>query len=829
MAKSKKPKQPAAEAVKTSTAAQAKEADQKLATDWLKAIESRRNSEKEWRERRAPKVIERFRDDRGAMDGGSRFNILWANTETLKPAILSKMPIPDIRRRYPTKNTPARTAAMMLERAVSFYMEQGCLDDCMERSLEDYLLPGRAMCVVRYRAVIDKQDVRVGVPRPDPAPADEAGVSEEEDYPEGTQFDEQGNAYRMEQREDVVYHEIYPEYQPWNLVVFAQAKTWKKVPWVALGTLLTKDEIKQQYQHLTDNDLGNIAFSHAMRQTSEKEHESGSFALFWDIWDKTHRKFIVVAEGLERTVVVEADPLKLEDFYPIPEPVYSIRTNQNWEPIPEYLLYQDQALQLDEAMERLDALTKALKVRGVYDKGFDNEEGKSVLGNLLKAPDLTLVPIADFRMLVEKGGLKAIIDTLPLKEIADTIDALRERVLELKQVIYEVTGISDIVRGATKASETLGAQQLKAQYSGLRISKRQDRFQRYGAEIFSIAAEIIAEHVDPQTLAMISGVQVMDDVQYAELKKAKQLETGMVSTSDFMAAIQILKSDKLRGFKIDVEADSTIPADKEGEQKLRVDFLTMVGAYLQNVMPAVQQGLVPPAVAREGLLFGVRAFKVGSEFEEVLEQLGQEQNDDEIRANLQKVQMQAQQMAEENAKLKDDNVKLQSKQQVAIQAERTDAMIREKESQHKMVLEEREQMHKHQLEMQNAQHEAAMLDQKTQFEQNAASQKMGHEQKLKESSAKVEESKAKAKETSSRDSVDTKRTLADVVKRIDAMAQNMEALAKIVADVATTSKAPKRRKGRATLPSGGTMDFEIEDGVGKARMGDGRVIDMSVQ
>lgn len=816
MAKKKTPATSTEADVKKTDEEQKRADDSKLATDWLKAIKSRRDTESDWREKKAPAVIDRFRDERGAIDSrATRFNILWANTETLKPAVLARTPIPDIRRRYATKNAPARTAALILERAVSFYMDE-CLDDCMERSLEDYLLPGRAMCVVRYRAVTGMTQARVGVPKPENAPADEAGVDDELDdkgYPKGTLYDDAG-AYRMEQREDVVYHEVYPEYQPWNLAVFGQAKTWKKVPWVALGTLLTKGEIKAQYQHLTEQDLDNIQYSYSMREQpkdSGSTNESGSFALFWDIWDKVHRTFIVVAEGLEKTVLVQEDPLKLEEFYPIPEPLYSLRTNQNWTPVPEYLLYQDQAIQLDEAMERLDALTKALKIRGVYDASFDNEEGKSVLANLLKAPDLTLIPINDFRLLVEKGGLKAIVDTLPIEEIARAITELRERVAECKQVIYEVTGISDIVRGATKATETLGAQQLKAQYSGLRISKRQERVQRYGKDIFRIASEIIAEHVDPKTLALVAGIQVLDDVVYEQRRKAKQLEAGMVSMTEFATAIQILKSDKLRGFKIEVEADSTVPADKEAEQKLRVEFLTMVGSYLQQVMPAVVQGLVPPAVAREGLLFGVRSFKIGSEFEEVLEQLGAEQGDDAIRENLAKIQQQAQTLMEENGKLKQENQKLASNQEVKVVGAKTDAVIREKESEHKMQLETREHEHKLALEQQAAQQESLLDEQRMHGEMHRASMTEGHQQKLKESSARVDESKARAKESEKQAGSDgTQKVLAQILETQKQIAQGMQQLAQFIM-ASQAPKPPSRKTGRARLPSGGVMEFEIGD------------------
>jgi len=61
------------------------------------------------------------------------------------------------------------------------------------------------------------------------------------------------------------------------------------------------------------------------------------------------------------------------------------------------------------------------------------------------------------------------------------------------------------MRGATEASETLGAQQLKAQYGGLRISTRQERFQMFVRDILRIKAELIVEHFDADTLRLMTG------------------------------------------------------------------------------------------------------------------------------------------------------------------------------------------------------------------------------------------------------------------------------------------------------------------------------------
>jgi hypothetical protein len=284
-------------------------------------------------------------------------------------------------------------------------------------------------------------------------------------------------------------------------------------------------------------------------------------------------------------------------------------------------------------------------------------------------------------------------------QIVMALEQLRLREQELKQQIYEITGMSDIVRGASKASETATAQQIKAQYAGLRISTRQQRFQRFVREIFQIMGEIISEHFDPQTLQLMSGIEVIPDQAFQTLKQQKKLSSGAVSETEFNQAIQVLRSDKLRGFKVDIEADSTVPADKQAEQETRINFLQAIAGYLQQAMPAVQAGMVPSSVAREGLLFGVRAFKVGSEFEEVLEQLG----DDD--GKMRPIAQQLAQMQQQIQQLTQENQQLQQGQQVQMAKVQGDLSIKSTQSQGELAIKARESQQQMALDAQKAQHD----------------------------------------------------------------------------------------------------------------------------
>jgi hypothetical protein len=678
-----------------------------ISTKWLKAIEERRHLERKWRTETAPAVINRYRDERAiGQNEFSRLNIFWANVETLKAAIFARMPVPDVRRRFTTADPAARTAALMLERCLMYSSDVNDLHDTLDRCNEDYLIPGRAMCVVRYIPTIEQQQNRVPVePLPNAEDDDPKDSTREElqeqfsdappepQYPEGTQFDEQG-AYQMQTKEELVYQEVSPEYVAWDLFVFGQCRTWKKCPWIAIGALLTKDEVRKRYPHCADE----LDYRYSERMDKDGEKEQGHYALLWDVWHRPSRKFIVVSEKYEGCVYEQDDPLGLEGFFPVPEPMYSVRNNRSWDPKPEFALYQDQANELDIVTDRLKGLTEMCKVRGGYDSAVDNEQFK--FSDIMRKPDGTLVPISNWRGLMEKGGLSGVVDFLPLEQIVATIQQLRERQAELKQEIYEITGISDIVRGSTQASETLGAQQLKAQYAGLRISTRQQRFQRFTREVFQIMGEIIAEHFDPQTLKLMSGINVLPDLAYDQMKQQKKLPVGAISESEFNSAIQILQNDKLRGFKVDIETDSTIPADKQSEQQGRMEFLQAMASYLQQAMPAVQAGLIPAPIAREGLLFGVRAFKVGSEFEEVLEQLGDDEQP--TQQQVQQLQQQNQQLQQENQQLQQgqqvDMAKVQGDQQIAQYKAQSDVSLDQWKAQQEMALKQMEHTHQTRLD-----------------------------------------------------------------------------------------------------------------------------------
>lgn len=545
-----------------------------IALRWIKELELAHNHEQKWRGK-AEKVLKRYRDDRGDNDDSTRFNLLFSNTEVLKSVIYSRPPVPDVRRRHLDADPIGKLAAQVLTRSLAHAIDAYGLDDVLRDVRDDTLLPGRGVARVKY------------VPT----------------------FDESGQ---------VTHEETSCEYVDWELFRMSPAKRWDKVRWVAFGELLTRADLKRQFPKVA----AKVKLDWKPDGGEETENEFFKRALVWTVWNKIDRKVYVICKGYELgPIETMDDPLRLEGFFPCPRPIYSIKNNHTMVPVPEYLQYQDQADELDAISERITVLVDALRRRGFYDSTATE------LSKLADADDNTFVPIENLAGLMEKGGLDKIYFELPIEGIAKVLLQLYGQRDQIKQAIYEITGVNDVMRGSSNPNETLGAQQLKNQYGNTRITPRQYEMQRFARDLIRMMGEIISEHFSPQTIIAMTGMKIPEEV------------------------FAMLKNDKLRSFRVDIETDSTIQPDADTEQKNRIELLTAITAFFEKVGPAVQAGTMPIDVAKELLMFGVRAFKVGPQLEETLEGLGKQQQESPEVGQL-KQQMEEMQQALQDAQAK---------------------------------------------------------------------------------------------------------------------------------------------------------------------------------
>lgn len=85
------------------------------------------------------------------------------------------------------------------------------------------------------------------------------------------------------------------------------------------------------------------------------------------------------------------------------------------------------------------------------------------------------------------------------------------------------------------------------------------------------------------------------------------------------AVVKLLRDDRMRGFRIDIETDSLVEADQNAEKANANELVTALGTFFKEFGPVVQaQPPLAPMVSQL-LCFALRRYKVGAQLEEVVE------------------------------------------------------------------------------------------------------------------------------------------------------------------------------------------------------------------
>jgi hypothetical protein len=541
---------------------------------------------KRW-EGRSEKIIKRYRDDRTQTTSQSHYNILWANVQTFKAATFSRMPKPDVSRRFKDNDPVARVASLLIERALDFEItHSNDFHSTLTAAVYDRFLGGRGVAWIRYEPVIDTQ-------------SSEGMESISEDDLES------------ESEEEYIKTESTPvDYVHWKDFGHEVARQWDEVTCVWRKVYMTRGMLRDRFPEDKFGDLADrIPLDSSPDDQKMKQTEGvGKRALIVELWDKEAKKVCWISMSLGKTLDEVDDPLELEDFWPCPKPLYATITNESLVPVPDYTLYQDQANELDVLADRIKGLIDALKVRGVYDASTPE------LARLFTEGDNnSLIPIKNFSAFAEKSGLRGSIDIVDITPIANALKNAYQAMEQVKQQIYDITGISDIIRGASNANETATAQQIKGQYATLRLKVFQDDVAMFASEILKIKAQIICQHFQPETILKIGGAENLSETD-------KQM---------IPQALELIKNNATRTFRIEVATDSMLYADEQQEKADRIEFMTATSAFVEKAVQAAQVApqLVP--LMMDLLKFGVTGFRVGrtleGEFDNLADQMKQAQ------------------------------------------------------------------------------------------------------------------------------------------------------------------------------------------------------------
>lgn len=510
---------------------------------------------------------------RDFMKSRPKFNVLWSNIQTLKPSTYSALPKPQIERRFSDPDPVSRVGAEIWERTLKSNNELVGLDEVLRDITDDFLLFARGTPWVRYVPTFEDIQQEKQIIGPDGFPQ-----------------------VVTEMVSTLTKERVETDFVGYRDFLHSPARKWREVRWVARRVFMTRKQCRDRF-----GEKGNaveLTYSPKGMDESSDDYQIFKRAELFEIWCKDTKTVYWVSKGLKDDYLdAKKDPLNLDGFFPCPKPCYGTQTAMSLIPIPEYCIWGDLAQELDRVVGQIAELTKALRVMGVYDESIPELRRLVTEGR-----DGDLIPVKDWTGFQQKGGLSNAMEMMPLKDLVDALARLYDTERNLKEFIYEISGFSDILRGQSDSSETATAQQLKGQFAAVRLRDRQREMQRMCRDLIEIQAEIIAEQFGDQTLAEMSGAQLLNP-------QDQQL---------FSQAVAQLRQDGIRRYRIDIETDSTLALDQDLEKQRRIEFVDAMTSAMQNLLPVMKEYPSLAPFVGEAISFVSRGLGAGRTLEQSL-------------------------------------------------------------------------------------------------------------------------------------------------------------------------------------------------------------------
>lgn len=553
---------------------------------WEAEFRAAREALKDWHSA-ADECDRKYRDDAREGDG-TRLNLYAAGVDLKEATLYGNSPSVDVKRRDNDQDDDiARVAAEIKRRILNSDLEreEEGFPKAIGLALKDWLIPGFGLIWER----LERQTEEVAE---QPAKLDEAGNEAAPKVPATTR---------------TISEDIISEYVFWKDTLWSPCRVFPECRWVAKRALLSKATIEKTFgKEDVPLAIGADPKDNTVPKTPWARAE------VWEIWDKenscvwryieNHPRVLVPLElrSLAKPDGSIPDPLGLSTFWPFPEPLIEGNTNTKYVPRPAYARSQDLYRAIDDETTRIGLLRDAIDASCVYDKTIGE------LQDILNSKgENKAVPATNYKALAEKGGIAAAVMWKPLEPIVAAMTQLRDVRREDIDLLFQVDGTSDIMRGqATEGGATATEQAIKAKYGSIRGGKAQKRFAAFASDGQRIRGEIICKHFSPETIAKRANVQ--------GLPPPDQLLVPQ--------AIALLKSDGER-FRVSVKAESVSLTDFAANRQESMDVLGTIGTFMQTVGPLVQQApAIGPAMLQLLQAFISRT-KGGDTVEPILDEL----------------------------------------------------------------------------------------------------------------------------------------------------------------------------------------------------------------
>jgi hypothetical protein len=201
--------------------------------------------------------------------------------------------------------------------------------------------------------------------------------------------------------------------------------------------------------------------------------------------------------------------------------------------------------------------------------------------------------------------------------------------------------------------------------------------------MIQLKAQIICQLFDPQTILMMSAADQLSPVDQQLVPQA----------------LELLRNEPMRSFRIEISTDSLIMMDESQEKQDRMEFLGAVSSFLEKAVQASQVAPQIVPLSLDMLKFGVGAFKIGKSMEGQIDQTAQQ-----FKEQLEQQQQQPEQPPPPDPEEMKMQLQMQMDQAKMQAQAQTEQMKMQAEAQFKQA----DQQHQAQLEMARMDHETQL-------------------------------------------------------------------------------------------------------------------------
>ncbi len=562
--------------------AKAKKDENKQVQTWTKELELAEKFVSDWQDD-AVKCVQAYLDDpnTSSIAVGSRYrlNLFHSNITTLTSIMYAKLPKVEADRRFADPGDDVgRVASEMVTRILQNDMNdpEDRLNNVLKQALQDRLVVGLGAGRIRY--CMEEKD--------DPAYVAPEGAPEDEPVPQ----------VKKDEWCDV-------EYVHWRDMLWSPCRTPAELRWVAFRAYMTKAECIARFGEDVARDVPYASRGPKLdpgegTQADISQFQDRAQAEVWEIWDKMAKKVYWYVKGYDQFLDCQDDPMELGGFFPNAPLMVANASTLKYLPKPDYLMARDLYEEINELEVRIAMLTKACKLVGVYPAA-----AKEIQRILTEAVENQLIAVEAWAMFADKGGLKGQIEYLPIKEVAETLQILVIQQQQRIQQLYQVTGMSDIIRGqASQGGVTATEQRIKAQFASTRMQSFQDEFANFASELLNRKVQLIRKYYDPERIKRLSNIMNTPDAPLAD------------------KAIALIKDEENFDCRVAVKSDSMAQIDFEALKTERSEFMNGVASFLGSTGPVLKEMPAAAPFLMELLKFNLAGMKGAQAMEGVIDQ-----------------------------------------------------------------------------------------------------------------------------------------------------------------------------------------------------------------